>query len=264
MHNYHVQYDYSTVAIDGPCGLNEKSRENDSTFILIASTARYLNSNRGNLSWNWKHLFYPFYRIFFLNIRRRGQSWLVEDWILERCEDLTKKTSKRKFVPVSFCLEIKEKFYRENRGIDARRKRSWDGVFFATNRSVGKRLRMARWHLTFSPFFSPPPPSSTFPPLPFRRLFQARTIRLNYRGAHGVKWVSARGQESTRNGGRTAFRGLHSEDGFWYLTLSIRNSDRTSRLHPRNHPLRDTLRIFSTSFCWTCSYTEALKKLNGS
>lgn len=198
---------------------------------------------------------------FFLNIKRCDQSWRVEDWILERCEDLTKKTSKRKFVPVSFCLEIKEKFYRENRGIDTRRKRSWDGVFFATNRSVGKRLRMARWHLTFSPFFSPPPPSSTFPPLPFRRLFQARTIRLNYRGAHGVKWVSARGQESTRNGGRTAFRGLHSEDGFWYLTLSTRNSDRTSRLHPQNHPLRDTLQIFSTSFCWTCSYTETLKKI---
>lgn len=199
---------------------------------------------------------------FFLNIKRHYQSWCVEDWILECCEDLTKKTSKKKFVPVSFCLEIKEKFYRENRGINIRRKRSWDGVFFATNRSVGKRLRMARWHLTFSSFFSPPPPFSTFSPLPFHRLFQARTIRLNYRGAHGVKWVSARGQESTRNGGRMAFRGLHSEDGFWYLTLSTRNSDRMSRLHPRNHPLRDTLRIFSTSFCWTYLYTEALKKLN--
>lgn len=192
------------MAIDGPCGLNEKSRENDSTFILIASTARYLNSNRGNLSWNWKHLFYPFYRIFFLNIRRRGQSWLVEDWILERCEDLTKKTSKRKFVPVSFCLEIKEKFYRENRGIDARRKRSWDGVFFATNRSVGKRLRMARWHLTFSPFFHHPrrprrfllyPFAGCFKPEQYDWIIEAHTASSGYR----LEVKSLRGMEAERH-----------------------------------------------------------------
>ena len=71
-----------------------------------------------------------------------------------------------------------------------------------------------------------PPPQPFCPAVP-----RVRTIRLNYRGAHGVKWVSARGQESTRNGGRTAFRGLHSDDGFWYSTLPARNSDRTNRLY---------------------------------
>lgn len=124
--------------------------------------------------------------------------------ILERCEDLTKKTSKRKFVPVSFCLEIKEKFYRENRGIDARRKRSWDGVFFATNRSVGKRLRMARWHLTFSPFFHHPrrprrfllyPFAGCFKPEQYDWIIEAHTASSGYR----LEVKSLRGMEAERH-----------------------------------------------------------------
>ena len=90
--------------------------------------------------------------------------------------------------------------------------------FFANESKMARSLTSDLLPIFFSLSFFLSSSPSTFPlppsPPPFILLPGARTIRLNYRGAQGVKWVSSRGLETTRNGGRTAFRGLHSDDGF--------------------------------------------------